>query len=53
MSENWAGVAEPAEIDDDDANLRVPHFPVYSELRHCMPVCERWRSLQRSPVRAR
>ncbi len=40
MSSDGSGIAEPAEMDDDDANLhvRVPHFPVYSELRHLLRV---------------
>ena len=40
MSNDGSAIAEPAEMDDDDANLRVrvPHFPVYSELRHLLRV---------------
>ena len=38
MSGNGAGMGEPAEMDDDDTSLRVrvPHFPLYSELRHLL-----------------
>ena len=40
MSNDGSGSGEAAETDDYDANLRVrvPHFPVYSELRHLLRV---------------
>ena len=40
MSNDGSAIAEPTEMDHDDANLRVrvPHFPVYSELRHLLRV---------------
>ena len=40
MSNDGSGILEPAEMGEDDANLRVrvPHFPVYSELRHLLRV---------------
>lgn len=40
MRNDVSGTAEPAELDDVDANLRVrvPHFPIYSELRHLLRV---------------
>ena len=40
MTNDGSGIDESAELGNDDANLRVrvPHFPVYSELRHLLPV---------------
>ena len=40
MSNDASGTGELAETDDSDTNLRVrvPHFPVYSELRHLLRV---------------
>ena len=40
MTNDTSGTDELAETDDSDASLRVrvPHFPVYSELRHLLRV---------------
>ena len=40
MTDDGSGIGEPAEMDDHDTKLRVrvPHFPVYSELRHLLRV---------------
>ena len=40
MSNDGRGIGEAEESVNDDANLhvRVPHFPIYSELRHLLPV---------------
>ena len=48
MTNDGAGIDESAELGNDSANLRVrvPHFPMYSELRHLLPVwCGRPRKL--------
>ena len=40
MSNDGRGIGKAEEAVNDDANLnvRVPHFPIYSELRHLLPV---------------
>ena len=40
MTDDGSGISEPAGMDDDDTKLRVrvPHFPIYSELRHLLRV---------------
>lgn len=40
MSKDGSGIAQAAELDNGDDNLRarVPHFPVYSELRYLLRV---------------
>ena len=40
MSNDASGASELGETDDSNANLRVrvPHFPIYSELRHLLRV---------------
>lgn len=49
MNNDGSGIAEPTETDDYDLNLRVrvPYFPIYSELRHLLQV---WPGQQKSQI---